>query len=49
MSLDYYRKRIAELKAKIKAHDNLGEHEEAARLLKEVKNYENHIKTFEVK
>lgn len=49
MNLDYYHKRIAELKAKIKAHDNPGEHEEAARLLKEIKNYESYIKIFKVK
>lgn len=49
MSLDCYHKRIAELKARIKAYDNLGEHEESTRLLKEIQNYENYIKIFEVK
>ena len=41
INLSYYRRQIKKLSAKSKAHSELGEIEEAAKIEKEIANYEN--------
>jgi len=49
INLSYYRRQIKKLTAKSKAHSELGEKEEAAKLEKEIANYENFIRQKEHK
>ena len=47
--IDYYKKRIEELKIKIVAYANMGNDAKVRELEKEVANYERHIKQNEPK
>ena len=44
INLSYYRRQIKKLSAKSKAHSELGEIEEAAKIEKETANYEKFIR-----
>ena len=49
INLSYYRRQIKKLSAKSKAHSELGETEEAAKLEKEIANYNRFIRQNEPK
>ena len=49
INLSYYRRQIKKLSAKSKAHSELGEIKEAAKLEKEIVNYEKFIRQNEPK
>ena len=49
INLSYYRRQIKKLSDKSKAHSELGEIEEAAKLEKEIVNYEKFIRQNEPK
>ena len=49
INLSYYRRQIKKLSAKSKAHSEIGEIEEAAKLEKEIANYERFVRQNEPK
>ena len=49
INLSYYRRQIKKLSAKSKAHSELGEIEEAAKIEKEIANYNRFIRQNEPK
>lgn len=47
--IDYYKRKVAELKLKVKAYAEMGDAKSAGELEKEVANYEKHIRQNEPK